>query len=100
MTKILEKDYIYAYWLKVDLSNSEFENFIKNIEQMELVDGIDIQDKEICLKFNHVKPKTISEINKAKEMNERNCKRFLSKFSKVIDGRLYFNVNHKTIKRK
>jgi len=97
---ILEKEYSVAYWLKCELTDNEFLNFVKNLEEMKLCDGFDIETKDICLKFCHAKPKTVSDIKRAKEINIKSCKKFLTEFSKKLDGRLYFNVNHKIIKRK
>lgn len=97
---ILEKEYVYCYWLKVDLSDTEFENFVTNINKIKVVDGIDVEDKQVCLKFNQVKPSKVQEIKWAKAKNEQNAKKFLRVLSKHIDGRLYFNVNHHVIKHK
>lgn len=98
--QILEKDYGVFYWLKVDLSDNEFQSFVTNFQKMNLIDGTDFETKEVCLKFSHAKPKTVRDIPKAKQINVRNCKRFLTDLSKKIDGRLYFNINRKILKRK
>ena len=96
---ILEKEYVYCYWLKVDLTDTEFANFVKHLTEMKLLDGADFETKEVCFKFAQARPKTIGDIKKAKEINTQNCKKFLYEFSKKLDGRLYFNVNHKIIKK-
>lgn len=98
--KILEKDYSCAYWLRCELTDNEFQNFVKQLEEMHLLDGVDVDEKDVCLKFSQVKPKNIPDIKRAKLLNTQNCKRFLTEFSKAIDGRLYFNINHHIIKRK
>lgn len=97
---ILEKEYSYYYWLTVDLTDTEFENFISNVNKVNLIDGVDIEDKQVCIKFNQVKPSKPQEIKWAKAKNEQNAKKFLRVLSKHIDGRLYFNVNHHIIKHK
>lgn len=97
---ILEKEYAYCYWLKIDLSDTEFENFVTNINKVKLIDGVDVDDKQVCLKFNQVKPSKVQEIKWAKTKNEQNARKFLRVLSKHIDGRLYFNINHNVIKYK
>ncbi len=100
MSQILEYQYSTFYWMKIDLSDNEFQSFVNNFQKMNLLDGVDEPEKEVCLRFNHAKPKTVRDIPKAKQINVRNCKRFLTDLSKKIDGRLYFNINRKILKRK
>lgn len=103
---ILEKDYGYWYWLDCKLTDEEFEAFTKNIEEVNnkhlinLIDGIDTEDKSICFKFSQCKPEHPTKIKWAKTVNEAHCKKFMQLLSKKIDGRLYFNVNHHVIKHK
>lgn len=100
---ILEKEYSVFYWLDVQLTPHEFEIFTKELDKVKipsLIDGIDIEGQSICFRFNQCKPTKPQEVKWAKEMNKRNCNKFMQLLSKRIDGRLYFNVNHRTIKRK
>lgn len=100
---ILEKDYVYCYWLEVDLTDKEFKVFTQELDKVKipnLIDGVDEESKSICFKFGQCKPTKPQEIKWAKRVNESNCKRFMQLLSKRIDGRLYFNVNHGVIKRK
>jgi len=106
MEKIPEHSYSCYYWLKIDLPETEFKSFVENIEQVNiqhkisLLDGIDVESQELCFKFSQVKPTKKQEITLAKVRNEQNCNKFLHALSKKLDGKLYFNVNHKVIKRK
>lgn len=103
MEKISEYRFAFYYWLKVDLKPSEFSNFVENmdkIKELELVDGVDMEDQSICFRFNKYKPTKIQEVKFCKLRNEQLGKRFLQDLSKKLDGRLYFNVNSKIIKRK
>ena len=103
---ILEKDYAVFYWLDCQLSKEEFSAFIQNLEQVNdkhkisLIDGVDEDEQSVCFKFNQVVPTKPQEVKLCKVRNEQNCKRFMQALSKKIDARLYFNVNHKVIKRK
>lgn len=96
---ILEKDYGVFYWCKAQLTDTEFADFVKHLTEMKIADGADFETKEVCFKFAQARPKTIGDITRAKEINTQNCKKFLYEFSKKLDGRLYFNVNHKIIKK-
>lgn len=103
MEKISEHQFAFYYWLNVQLNPNEFSNFIENmdkIKDLELIDGVDLEDQSVCLRFNKFKPTKTQEIKFCKVMNEKVGKRFLHDLSKKLDGRLYFNVNSKIIKRK
>ncbi len=103
---ILEKEYGVFYWLTCDISKEEFSAFVENLDKVNeqhkisLIDGVDEEDQAICFKFNQCKATKPQEIKMAKARNEQNCKKFMQLLSKKIDGRLYFNVNHKIIKKK
>ena len=103
---ILEKDYVCCYWLDCHLTKEEFEEFTKNIEQInnkyliQILDGIDEESQSICFKFAQCRPTKIQEVKWAKMQNEKHCKKFMQLLSKKIDGKLYFNVNHNVIKHK
>lgn len=103
---ILEKEYSYFYWLHVDLTKEEFQSFTHELNQIndkhliKLIDCLDEEEQDICFRFDQCKPRKPQEIKWAKVMNEKHCKKFMSLLSKKIDGKLYFNVNHKVIKRK
>lgn len=97
---IEEKDYASFYWLKLELTEDEFKSFVSNVEKVGVIDGIDEETQEVCIKFANTKPRTKDQLKLAKQINTKNLKSFLHQLSKHIHGKLYFNVNRNIIKHK